>query len=857
MTKAGHQAALLIRDNSSGSAVTWRAFIPLALAGLAVRIVAAPWTGHASDMGAFTGWAQHLADVGLQHFWDGKYWCDYLPGYLYVLWPLGAVYAKLPHGLVYLLFKLPNIAADIATAFLIWRMARPMAEHQRLWVPAIYIFNPAVFANSTLWGQADSFHAFLLVAALSLLVSRRALLSALVLGLAGAVKPHTAVVVPLVLIYAARARIRWHRIAASAGIAVAVFAATFLPFNGGSLRTLPQFIEHRIDVTMNQYQYASVNAMNLWYMFDLNWKPDSGRIIGPVTVHQAGTAICLVGYLFAAVWLWRRWRREGDTALWEATALAYLITFLFVTRAHERHLFPFFAPLAIVAARHTAALVPYVLASATYCGNLVFALSFVGSEQLIHRALAMALCLGNLLALPLTAISVTPTGQKWFDRLVSKLKIGKHELESLVTPADPPWLRRRAPLLLAVILLFALGTRLFRLNAPPERYFDEVYHAYTAEQWAAGNTDPWLWSTSAPIEGVAYEWTHPPLAKLFMQWSIQLFGDKPWAWRLPATLFGTIVVLLIYAISLRLFDRYSIALLAAALASLDTLPLVLSRIGMNDIYCAAFLLAAVLAGLYDRYVLAAFAVGGALACKWTALFAFPLMAVIHLYRAKQEGRFWPKRPALMVISYALLPAGIYLLSYTPFFRAGYSIDQFKELQVQMWSYHTGLTQPHPYSSKAAEWPLYSKMMWLYAEKTPPAKTAHGETASNTPPRSNVYAMGNPIIWLAGLAAIGFAALQVALRREQRALPLLAGYLAFWAPWLASPRIMFIYHYLPSLSFLYIALAWVVITARLKRGVTELLIVAGIAFALIYPYVTALPVGPPWWQSLLTIMHSGT
>ena len=73
-----------------------------------------------------------------------------------------------------------------------------------------------------------------------------------------------------------------------------------------------------------------------------------------------------------------------------------------------------------------------------------------------------------------------------------------------------------------------------------------------------------------------------------------------------------------------------------------------------------------------------------------------------------------------------------------------------------------------------------------------------------------------------------------------------GYLAFWVPWLSSPRIMFLYHYLPPLPFLYMALAWSVAFVGLRRtGVTLLLVSAGVVFLLSYPYLTAIPMPPEW------------
>lgn len=66
--------------------------------------------------------------------------------------------------------------------------------------------------------------------------------------------------------------------------------------------------------------------------------------------------------------------------------------------------------------------------------------------------------------------------------------------------------------------LFVAALTLFipRISVPGQYIYDEVYHAYTAGQYAAGNRDAYVWYTQPPREGVAYEWTHPPLGKLLL-----------------------------------------------------------------------------------------------------------------------------------------------------------------------------------------------------------------------------------------------------------------------------------------------------------------------------------------------------
>lgn len=97
--------------------------------------------------------------------------------------------------------------------------------------------------------------------------------------------------------------------------------------------------------------------------------------------------------------------------------------------------------------------------------------------------------------------------------------------------------RQRAwafPLLLVVA---ALTLSVPRLLTPDTYVFDELYYAYTAGRYVAG--DPGAYSTAErPAEDVAIEWTHPPLAKLIIAAAILVVGDGPLGWRAASVLFG-------------------------------------------------------------------------------------------------------------------------------------------------------------------------------------------------------------------------------------------------------------------------------------------------------------------------------
>jgi len=239
-----------------------------------------------------------------------------------------------------------------------------------------------------------------------------------------------------------------------------------------------------------------------------------------------------------------------------------------------------------------------------------------------------------------------------------------------------------------LIFLFALVTRFWHLEFPPTHYFDEVYHAFTAQQMFRGNPAAWEWWNTPP-PGFAYEWTHPPLAKEFMWFAISIFGDNPFAWRFFSALFGFGIIVLIYFISLKLFENRTIALFASLAASLDGLLLVMSRIAMNDSYFLFFSLLALLLFLKNKQSLRSgelkqslrfsnlknlwmgVALGLAIASKWTGVFAGGIILILFLTQNYKK-LFKDFRILKFSFSFFIVPLIIYLSSYAPFFLGHHS-----------------------------------------------------------------------------------------------------------------------------------------------------------------------------------------
>jgi dolichyl-phosphate-mannose--protein O-mannosyl transferase len=189
----------------------------------------------------------------------------------------------------------------------------------------------------------------------------------------------------------------------------------------------------------------------------------------------------------------------------------------------------------------------------------------------------------------------------------------------------------------------------------------------------------------------------------------------------------------------------------------------------------------------------------------------------------------------------IIPPLVYLATYIPLFATGHSWGIFIEMQKQMWWYHTNLEATHPYTSPWWNWPLLVRPIYLYTSDEIGGWVAR------------IYAMGNPIVFWGGivsLISLGYWALEKRLKgilssEIKNVALIIFSYLIFFVPWAASPRIMFLYHYLPSLPFLSIATAYL-LRRNIKLAFT-LLPIGLLTFLYFYPHWAGLKI-PLWLDS---------
>jgi dolichyl-phosphate-mannose--protein O-mannosyl transferase len=153
----------------------------------------------------------------------------------------------------------------------------------------------------------------------------------------------------------------------------------------------------------------------------------------------------------------------------------------------------------------------------------------------------------------------------------------------------------------------------------------------------------------------------------------------------------------------------------------------------------------------------------------------------------------------------------------------------------MLAYHRGLGIVHSDSSWWWEWPLGLRPVWYYVNE-----------GSDT--GSYIIANVNPLLAWPMVVAVLWLAIDWWGRRPAALCVLLIGFFGQWLPWALAPRGTFVYHFMPSIPFGCLALAWALIGAWRRGGLWRagailyvLAVVATFAFA--YPVYAAVPLTP--------------
>ena len=314
----------------------WTAAL-LLLAAFALRMaVAALVPGYDVDIGCFRAWGIKMAESGPAKFYqpDNPFsFCDYPPGYMWVLGLLGLAGKLLGTGLTEFMVKVPPIAADMIICALLYREGKKrLPDAAALAIVLLYAFNPLTIATGAAWGQADALMTLLLMLAVMYVV-RHKWKAALPLYLASVLcKPQALMFGPLGLLALVVdflpalkdekiKKERFKDIGLGLAFTVVTGLAIALPF---SIHLKWDWLFTLYSQTMGHYAYATVNSCNLYFLLGKNWVSAGSSVNGDFWV--IFLTFCLAVLPLAAAWM-AYWKGNLKAALQDQNGRLRLYVF--------------------------------------------------------------------------------------------------------------------------------------------------------------------------------------------------------------------------------------------------------------------------------------------------------------------------------------------------------------------------------------------------------------------------------------------------------------------------------------------------------------------------------------------------
>jgi dolichyl-phosphate-mannose-protein mannosyltransferase len=298
-------------------------------------ICASKYPGHKTDMNCFYAWSDMIFNDGIGAFYQSDAFHDYPPGYMYILYFIGAIRKLLGLSLSssYILLKIPSLICNLLTGALIYKISKKYFDCKiSSIVAALYLLNPAVISNGALWGQVDSVYTLAAAFMIYLICTNKMILSYFVFAICIFIKPQALIFTPLLIL----------------GIIENLFLNNFninnilknLLFGLGAifmiiLLALPfgfkEVIDQYFKTISEQYPYLTVNAFNLWGALGKNWA-------------KLSTVTTVIGYTFiAAITLYSAYvflKSKNRSKYYFVGAILSFMTYMLSIKMHDRYAFP-------------------------------------------------------------------------------------------------------------------------------------------------------------------------------------------------------------------------------------------------------------------------------------------------------------------------------------------------------------------------------------------------------------------------------------------------------------------------------------------------------------------------------------
>lgn len=334
-----------------------------------VRVLLFNFQSFHIDMSTWEAWSYRLVNAGFSRFYSPSFYSEYFPGYLYLLWIIGIVYHFLFSKLSFssfqfeVLLKSITTIFDLGTSYLIYKTVLSIKPKLAAISSLIYFANPAIIFNSSVWGQIDGIYTFFLFLSSYLLIGKfKKYSSVFISSIAFVIKPQAIFLLPVLL---ANIFKKYRLKPASISILLFVLSVIIFSFPFFQNNPIVGFIG-MAQRSADLYPHTSLFAFNFWGLFGF-WRPDSQTFV--LSLEEWGIVLYGISLIAILLPIMRKAKNQPQL-IYLSFALTFFSSFLFLTRMHERYLFPVLAFYLIYAIYQRKLLIIYFLISIIHLLNL-------------------------------------------------------------------------------------------------------------------------------------------------------------------------------------------------------------------------------------------------------------------------------------------------------------------------------------------------------------------------------------------------------------------------------------------------------------------------------------------------------
>ncbi|MBX4205577.1 hypothetical protein KW795_00090 [Candidatus Microgenomates bacterium] len=385
---------------------------------LVFRLLLVP-VAHHGDLNNNISWGNEAISRGLVNYYEGKDWPYSAPNQppLYILlftfmsflyknitdisWNLNSKFSFFPSGFIWFwqrwgmeyLVKLPSIISDLGIALVVFKFfKRRDKEKMGFVVSLLWLVNPIIWYNSSVWGQTDAIVNLLGLLSVVYLLNKNIVKSFLFFTLSLLFKGSLLTFAPIILAVALYQKHRFKEWIASVLVSALFVVTICIWFHPQINLPIWLFDLYTKRFFPGEIGSLTANAFNFWWLVDSGKTLDSTVFFG-LTARIWGLLILAVSELAMVKFLSKK---ITDKKILMSLSFVSLVSFLFMTRIHERYLYPFFPYATLLVGFDFMWIIPVIILSMSNLINL-YNLFWAPSIPVLEHSL-INLPVGNYLA---------------------------------------------------------------------------------------------------------------------------------------------------------------------------------------------------------------------------------------------------------------------------------------------------------------------------------------------------------------------------------------------------------------------------------------------------------------------------